>query len=122
MSKPTPAQLVHMLDREPTEEPAITTGGKSASVAGILSLILYMFPDISDNWLKAIIVLLAVGLPMITAFATRGNVWSPASVNVVVKEAVERAVEVTQKLERRNKYTAKEAKPYKFPPDISTQG
>lgn len=78
-------------------QPALAIGATTSTVAGVLSLVLYFFPEIPSSTIQAILVISAFLLPIISAIATRGFVWSPASVQVVVDEAVKRALEATKK-------------------------
>lgn len=97
-------------DVNPATEPALTVGGGTATVAGVLSLALYFFPDIPNSVIQTLLVISAFGLPIITALFTRGKAWSPASVQEVVDEAVRRALEQANK--------AKPAIRDEFPPDV----
>lgn len=93
--KPTPGELVRQLeDSTPSSEPAIATGVTTGTVAGLLGVILYFFPNaLTGRQTDLILVVAAMLLPVITALLTRGKVWSFNSVKDVVEESVTRAVE-----------------------------
>lgn len=83
---------------ESSTEPARNVGITVTSVAGILSLITVLFPNLlSDRVQVLIYVIASFALPLITAFLIRGKVWSPASVVEVVDEAVDGALEAAKK-------------------------
>lgn len=70
-------------------EPALKTGSIVATVAGVLSLVVFLFPDLlTERQISLILVLTSVAIPIITAIITRGKVWSPKS----VQEAVDKVV------------------------------
>src|SRR4051812_44101777 len=70
-------------------EPALFTGGFTTVVPAVLVLIKLIWPNlVSEDMATAIIGLVAVFLPIVTAFLIRRKVWSPASVVKVVGEAV----------------------------------
>lgn len=86
------------------KEPALKVGTVTGTVAGVLSLVLYFMPNaISDKNATLILVLSAFILPIVTAIFTRGKVWSIASVEEVVDEAVENAKEVILNSQNKNK-------------------
>lgn len=75
------------------KEPALMVGASVTSVAGVLSLIGYLVPNfISDGAMDKIVIIAAFVLPIITAIFTRGKVWSIASVQQVIDEAVTEAM------------------------------
>jgi hypothetical protein len=91
-------ELMFALDEnKQTSEPAVTVGTTTGTVAGLLAVVLYFFPDIPNGVIQALLVLVAFALPIISALFTRGKVWSPASVQAVVDEAVNRALEAAKK-------------------------
>lgn len=84
------------------EEPAVATGSSVMTVAGALSLVLFFFPELlNERQQTVVLVLSAFLLPIITALLTRRYVWSPASVQRLIDNAVAGARrEVTKALER----------------------
>jgi hypothetical protein len=61
-------------------------------VAGLISLVMYLAPDLlTDKQITVVSIAIAFVAPIVTALFTRGKVWTPASVQVVVAEAVKRA-------------------------------
>jgi hypothetical protein len=93
-------QLVYELEKEPkTTQPALAVGSTTATVAGVLTLVLYFFPNIPNTVIQSLLVISAFVLPLITALFTRNKVWSPASVQEVVDEAVRRALDAAGKSE-----------------------
>ena len=81
------------------EEPSLKVGGFTASVAGILSLVVFFAPDLmSEKTIIVVLVASAFILPLITALFTRGKVWSPASVQELIDQA---AAEATKELKER---------------------
>ena len=80
-------------DDHPATEPALVVGGKTSVVAGVLSVVLYFFPNIPSGVIQGILVVSAFALPLIGAYFTRGKVWSPDSVKMIIEEAVRRALE-----------------------------
>jgi hypothetical protein len=80
------------LDKEPVRRigTATTTG------VGVLTLLLYMFPELPEKY-KVILIILTVMVPIIGASFTRKAVWSPDSVITVVNEAASRAVDEIKK-------------------------
>jgi hypothetical protein len=81
------------LGTNPSTEPAVGVGVSTASVAGILSLIALFFPNLlTDKQSSMVLVVAAFALPLVTAFLTRGKVWSPSSVEQAIENAVEDAL------------------------------
>lgn len=74
-------------------EPAVSTGSITGTVAGVVAIALYFFPNIPPNVIQGILVVSAFLLPIITALFTRGQVWSPDSVKKIVDEAVKNALQ-----------------------------
>lgn len=75
-----------------SKEPTLAVGATTSTVAGILSIVAVFFPNLLDeNATKAILLIVALFLPFVTAMFIRGKVWSPASVKEVVDEAVQNA-------------------------------
>lgn len=94
--------LLNSLDKEKyDQEPALRVGIVTGTVAGVLSLITYFFPSLPEKQLEAIFAILIFALPIITAIFTRGKVWSPNSVQLVVTESVNNAIEITKLLTQR---------------------
>lgn len=86
----------------PAKEPAIRTGSNVAAVAGLLSLITVLFPELlTDREITIILVISAFVLPIVTALFTRGKVWSPASVKEVIEEATKEAADVFDELPKK---------------------
>lgn len=86
--------LLNELEDTPRlKEPAVAVGTIVGSVSGLLSVLLYFFPNIPDGTIKTITVIAAFLLPIVSAYFTRGKVWSPNSVKIVVDEAVAAALE-----------------------------
>lgn len=82
-------------DEKKAAEPALRVGTLTGSVAGILSILVVLFPNLLTNRQTLIILVIsAFTLPIITAVLTRGKVWSPASVEDVIEEAVKGAEDV----------------------------
>jgi hypothetical protein len=70
-------------------EPAITVGTMTGTVAGLLTLIAFLFPHLmSPHTTQVLFVVATFALPIITAIFTRGRVWSPASVKEIIDEAL----------------------------------
>jgi hypothetical protein len=100
-----------------TKEPALATGGAITTVTGVSALALSLWPNlISDAKLNVILVVAAFLLPLITAVFTRGKVWSPATVQEVLDEAVAQALAQQHK----DNLTVKKDKP--DPPRILGSG
>ena len=59
-------------------EPALLTGTIGAVLAAIVTVVV-AFVDFSAEQTAAILGLVAVLTPLVTALVTRGRVWSPAS-------------------------------------------
>lgn len=76
-------------------EPALKVGAATGTVAGILFLVTSLFPHLmSDRTTTIILVVSAFLLPIITAIFTRGRVWSAASVEELIEDAVQDALRV----------------------------
>lgn len=104
--------LYQSVGTNPSKEPALAIGGSVTTVAGALSLLAFFAPDLlSEKTIVIILVASAFLLPMITAFATRHFVWSPASVEEVVNEAVNRAEETLRELQNRKRKVDPEVPP-----------
>jgi hypothetical protein len=86
-------------DLDPKEkEPALKVGGYTSSVAGILSVILALFPNVlTERQALVVLVIASIVLPLVTAAFTRGQVWSPASVKELLDEALEEAKKLIEK-------------------------
>lgn len=84
-----------------SEEPVVKVGAYTSSVAGILALLAYLAPNlISEKTTTIILVIAAFVLPIVTALLTRGRVWSPASVKILVDESIRDAtIELKDRLE-----------------------
>lgn len=90
---PKTTSLLRALDKSGTEtEPALKVGVTTGTVAGLLFLLTYFLPEIPKDTLEVILVITAFVLPIINAIFTRGKVWSPATVQTVVDEAIEEAL------------------------------
>jgi hypothetical protein len=95
---PTPGNLLYQIkNAEPSVEPAVKVGITFGTVTGAAALVTYFFPDIPDSTIQGALVVAAFLLPIINAFLTRGRVWSPDSVQIVINEAVDRALEQANK-------------------------
>lgn len=82
-------------DKVKAKEPALATGVSVTAVAGLLSLITVIWPDLlTPHQEHLVYVIAAFVLPIITAVFTRSKVWSPASVEEVLEEAITSAEEV----------------------------
>jgi hypothetical protein len=94
----TGTQLLNALNDQKIEtEPAITTGGKVAAGAGAVYLILrYLLPNVPDDLVNAIVSLLMILMPIITAWAIRHKVWSSYSVHRVNDAAIKQALMTTK--------------------------
>lgn len=99
MSNLTPGELISQFGYKPSKEPALVVGSSTATVAGLLSLIVYLAPDLlTQKQIVGIAVAVAFVLPIVTAVLTRRKVWSPDSVQKLVEEAVESAIEAKNQL------------------------
>lgn len=95
---PSRIQISQVLNEEnPSTEPAVKVGITVGTVAGLAGLALYFFPNIPEGVIQAGLVLAVFLLPIINGFLTRGKVWSPASVQSLVEEAVKQALEQAKK-------------------------
>lgn len=84
-------------DTKPSE-PAVKVGSITGTVAGVLALVAYLAPNfLTDKQTTIILIVAAFVLPIVTALFTRGKVWSPASVEELIEEAVTEAKEVVLK-------------------------
>ncbi len=83
-------QLVGTPNVSEKKEPALVVGSATAGVAGIIVLILStFFPKLVTEDVKTTIYgVVAILFPIIAGWITRGKVWSPASVEEVIEEAV----------------------------------
>jgi hypothetical protein len=73
-------------DKKKAAEPVLTTYIAGLSVAGVVSIIIYFFPNMpKDIALNIAWVIMAV-YPVVVALITRTKVWSPASVEKLVKK------------------------------------
>lgn len=78
-----------LIPNNTSRNPALAVGASTTTVAGLLSLLLVVFPHaLTEQQITAIAVVGAFVLPLITAALTRGKVWSPASVQATVDEAI----------------------------------
>ncbi len=64
-----------------TTEPAITIGAVTAVIGAIISLLVALGLDISNEVQNALLGLIAVGAPLVSAILTRARVYSPAYVD-----------------------------------------
>ncbi len=82
-------------DKVKAKEPALTSGLIVTNGVGILGLINVFFPHLlTDQQELSVYIIAAFVLPIITAVFTRGRVWSPASVDELLEEAITSAEEV----------------------------
>ena len=105
--KPSKLLLFNGIRDKKDTEPALRTGVNTSAVAGILTLIAFLWPGLLSNHTSTIILVIsAFVLPIVTAIFTRNKVWSIASVTELVDEAVkaaeESATEAAKKRYRRN--------------------
>ncbi len=85
-------EVFQVSEDKTSKEPALATGITTGSVAGILSIIGYLFPDVMSERTFVIVLIVGVFLsPIISAIIIRGKVWSPASVAELFKEATKAA-------------------------------
>lgn len=98
-------------DTKLTEEPALKVGFTVGSVAGLLSLITYFYPHIPDSVMQGILVASAFLLPIINAVFTRPRVWSPDSVQMVVDEAIKKALAEAEEQRNKAKLRLRSAEP-----------
>lgn len=91
---PKTTPLLRELDKNNKEtDPALKVGATTSTVAGVLALIAFLMPELlTERQTTLILTLSAFILPIVTAAFTRGRVWSPASVQTVVDEAIEEAL------------------------------
>lgn len=79
-------------DNKTDKEPALKVGTSVGAVAGILSIIAFLWPDLLSNHATSTILIISTfALPLITAVLTRRKTWSVASVTELVEEAVVQA-------------------------------
>jgi hypothetical protein len=94
MSNLSPGELINQFGPKPSKEPALVVGSSTATVAGLISLIVFFAPDLlTQQQIVGISVAAAFVLPIITAVLTRRKVWSPDSVQKLVEEAIDSAIE-----------------------------
>ncbi|MFY3742102.1 MAG: hypothetical protein HMLIMOIP_002566 [Candidatus Nitrosomirales archaeon] len=93
-------------------EPSVKAGISISTVIGLIAIVQYFFPDIPESTLRYIIVVAAFLLPIISAFLIRRKVWSPASVQEAVDEAVKRA---TEEIRKQQRLTSLKNDPKRFP-------
>jgi hypothetical protein len=98
-------------------EPARAVGINYAAISTVLAGILYLLP-IPPEVIQAILVVAAFALPLIVSHRIRGKVWSPASVKLVMDQAVE-AVRDSERIKRRLKIPGPEVADVQFPPDVT---
>jgi hypothetical protein len=80
-------------------EPALKIGASTTAIVGGIYLILdYFFPSIPDNVLQGIMSIAAIVLPLVVAVVTRSKVWSPNSVQNVVDDSVDKALQTATML------------------------
>jgi hypothetical protein len=93
-------QLVYEFENSTntSTQPALVVGSATGAIAGALSLVA-LFINIPEGVTQAILVIAAFLLPLITALFTKNKVWSPASVQQLVEEAVRRALDASGKSE-----------------------
>ncbi len=83
---------INDLGTNPDNEPAAKIGAANSTVAGILALVMFVFPGfVPDKYTNTILVIAAFTLPIITALLTRNYVWSPASVKKLIDAALKDA-------------------------------
>ncbi len=72
-----------------TVEPALDIGSKISPILGTIITLLYLVPDhyINDGTVAYIFSIVAVLIPLVTAYLIRRKVWSPHSVARVIAEA-----------------------------------
>ncbi len=75
-----------------SQEPAAKVGASVAAVLAIIAIVAEQFPGFLSSQTYAWIFFIAALLsPLVTAFLTRGFVWSPASVQKILNEAIKEA-------------------------------
>lgn len=86
-----------------SKEPALKVGSAVGSVAGILYILGFVFPDfLTEKQTNVILVVSAFLLPIITAIFTRGKVWSPATVEEIIDEAVTESERIIKERAKKN--------------------
>jgi len=95
--------FVQDVDRK-DKEPAIKTGIAVAALAGaFVSVLNVFFPKLMTEEAKtALFQVLLILIPFVTAFLIRRKVWSPASVDEIIEEAVTTEKEFKQQRKDRN--------------------
>lgn len=99
-----PSKLEEFLNvkNKQDREPALRTGLSIGTVAGILSLVNFFFPELlNDRQNTLILVFAAFMLPLVTAIFTRGKVWSPDTVEQIIEEATEEAIHIKEEKNKR---------------------
>lgn len=80
------------VDNASKSEPAVNTGVLMGAIPVIAVVVRYLWPNLlSDNNWDVTFYLIALFIPVVTAFFIRGKVWSPASVSQVLKDAIQAA-------------------------------
>jgi hypothetical protein len=87
-----PIEVSAVVPKAESKEPALKVGFIFSSAIGILAFVADMFPNLIPSgvymWVFFLLTLLG---PILTAVLTRGFVWSPASVQAVLNEAIKAA-------------------------------
>lgn len=82
------------LPANPEKEPALRVGATTGTVAGVLSLLMAVAPDLlTDKQMVTILIVGAFILPILQGIWTRSTVWSPAT----VKELIDKGIADAQK-------------------------
>lgn len=105
------------LPADPPKEPALAVGTTTGTLAGIVSLIVVLFPDmLTDKQVTTILVVATFVGPIISAIITRSRVFSPAT----VKELLDQGIADAQKITKPEKPLLRElGKPVLKSPDES---
>lgn len=91
--------MVALDNDKPSSEPALTVGASTTAITGALYFIVkYLFPQVPDEVLNSVAILVAIAIPFLTSWIIRSRVWSPKSVQDVVDEAVKHALATAQLL------------------------
>ncbi len=75
-----------------SQEPAAKVGASVTAFLAIIAIVAEQFPNFLSSQTYSWIFFMAALLgPLVTAFLTRGFVWSPASVQKILNEAIKEA-------------------------------
>jgi hypothetical protein len=105
MSKmPTTEELLDSLEASGKQslvkraEPALNIGVSMPPILGVILTLLYLVPEryLTDETASTIFAVLAVIIPVVTAYLIRRKVWSPQSVARVIADA-EEAIQALEK-------------------------